>query len=193
MLKEENWEERYQQGSTGWDIGYPSTPLKEYFDQIEDKTIRILIPGAGNAYEAEYLHQLGFTNVFVLDLAPSPLKAFANRNPTFPKAHLIEGNFFNHEGQYDLMMEQTFFCAIIPDLRKAYAKKANELLAVKGKLIGLLWSVKLNQDHPPYGGNKAEYHKYFDPFFDYIYFIEAHNSIAPRKGRELFLLAQKKS
>ena len=189
----ENWEERYQQGNTAWDIGYPSTPLKEYIDQIKDKSIRILIPGAGNAHEAEYLHLKGFINVFVLDIAPSPLNAFAERNSSFPKNHLIEGDFFDHEGEYDLIMEQTFFCAISPDLRAAYAKKTFELLANKGKLMGLLWSVKLNEDHPPYGGSKLEYHTYFDQYFDYIYFEEAHNSISPRIGRELFLLAQKKS
>jgi hypothetical protein len=187
-----NWEERYQEGNTGWDIGYPSTPIKEYFDQLTDKSIRILIPGAGNAYEAEYLHELGFTNVFVLDIAPSPLKAFAERNPSFPKAHLIEENFFIHESEYDLIMEQTFFCAITPDLRTAYAEKVNKLLASKGKLTGLLWSVKLNEDHPPYGGSKEEYQTYFDVYFHYIHFEKAHNSIQPRKGRELFLLAQKK-
>lgn len=187
-----NWEQRYQEGNTGWDIGYPSTPLKEYFDQIKDKTIKILIPGAGNAYEAEYLCKQGFINVFILDIAPSPLKKFAERNPDFPKENLIEGDFFKHEGEYDLIMEQTFFCAITPDLRKAYAEKINQLLKPKGRLMGLLWSVELNKDHPPYGGNKEEYHEYFDTYFDYLYFEEAQNSIPPRKGRELFLLAQKK-
>ena len=50
-MKEEQsyWTKRYQEESTGWDIGYPSTPLKEYIDQLEDKSISILIPGAGNA------------------------------------------------------------------------------------------------------------------------------------------------
>ena len=44
------WSNRYEEDRTGWDIGYPSTPLKEYIDQLTDKTISILIPGAGNAY-----------------------------------------------------------------------------------------------------------------------------------------------
>lgn len=188
-----NWEDRYQEGSTGWDIGYPSPPLKEYFYQIEDKEIEILIPGAGNAHEAEYLHEAGFKNVTVIDIAPSPIEEFAKRNPSFPKENLILGDFFNHKANYDLIVEQTFFCAITPDLRQAYAYKVNELLKPKGKLMGLLWSVELNSDHPPYGGSKEEYHEYFDAYFDYITFEEAHNSIGPRKGRELFLLAQKKS
>ncbi|MFS4468005.1 hypothetical protein [Maribacter sp. 2210JD10-5] len=51
MQNEENyWTKRYHEEETGWDIGYPSTPLKAYIDQLEDKMISILIPGAGNAY-----------------------------------------------------------------------------------------------------------------------------------------------
>jgi len=54
------WENRYQNQQTGWDIGEISSPLKAYIDQLEDKSIKILIPGAGNAYEAEYLFLNGF-------------------------------------------------------------------------------------------------------------------------------------
>ena len=35
------WSLRYKEERTGWDIGYPSTPLKEYIDQLE-KVLRIL-------------------------------------------------------------------------------------------------------------------------------------------------------
>jgi len=63
----------------GWDIGYPSTPIKEYADQLTDKSIQILIPGAGNAYEAEYLWKQGFSNVHILDISEIPLKEFKKR------------------------------------------------------------------------------------------------------------------
>ena len=106
--------------------------------------------------------------------------------------HLIEDNFFNHSGEYDLIVEQTFFCAIHPEHRQAYAEKVHELLKPKGKLMGLLWSVELNEKHPPFGGSKEEYHNYFDPLFNFVHFGNSYNSIQPRSGRELFLLAEKK-
>ncbi len=187
-----DWEKRYQDKNTGWDIGKISSPLKEYFDQLNDKSVKILIPGCGKGHEAAYLHNKGFTNVFLLDLAPSPLKDFKNQHPTFRKKHLIQDNFFEHQGQYDLIVEQTFFCAIHPSHRQEYAKKVHQLLLPKGKLMGLLWSVKLNEDHPPFGGSKEEYHDYFDEYFEFVHFGNAYNSIKPRSGRELFLLAQKK-
>ena len=39
------WDSRYVSDEIGWDIGYPSTPLKEYIDTIENKNLKILIPG----------------------------------------------------------------------------------------------------------------------------------------------------
>ena len=31
------WNNRYHEKKTGWDIGHPSTPIKEYIDQLRDK------------------------------------------------------------------------------------------------------------------------------------------------------------
>jgi hypothetical protein len=186
-----NWQARYESGETGWDIGHVSTPLKTYFDQLENKELKILVPGGGNGYEAAYLHQQGFENVFLLDIAPKPLSDFSTNHPYFPKEHLIAGNFFEHKQSYDLIVEQTFFCAINPSDRQEYAQKTHELLLPKGKLMGLLWSVPLNADHPPFGGSKAEYLNYFNPLFNIHVLDNAYNSIQPRAGRELFLLAQK--
>ena len=66
------------------------------------------------------------------------------------------------------------------------------LLKPGGKLVGLLFNDKLNEDKPPFGGNAAEYRTYFELYFDTRTFDLCHNSIAPRAGRELFMVLQKK-
>ncbi len=66
LLDEKFWDSRYQSENTGWDIGQISTPLKAYFDQLDNKKLKILIPGGGNSYEAEYLFEKGFKNVYVV-------------------------------------------------------------------------------------------------------------------------------
>ncbi len=185
------WEEKYKNNNTGWNIGYPSTPIKTYIDQIKDKSIKILIPGAGNAYEAEYLHNKGFTNVWVLDLAKQPLINLKNRVHTFPDNHLMQGNFFEHTKQYDLILEQTFFCALNPTLRDKYVKKMAYLLSPKGKLVGLLFDFELTEQGPPFGGSLAEYKKRFSKYFKIRVLERAHNSIKPRNGRELFAIFEK--
>ncbi len=192
LLDAEYWEQRYQGNELGWDIGYPATPLKTYFDQLTNKNLRILIPGAGNAYEAEYLHEQGFTNVHVIDLAPSALKNLQQRIPTFPEAHLTEGNFFDLNDQYDLIVEQTFFCALHPELRTEYAAHMHRNLRPEGKLVGLLFDDALNTEHPPYGGTPTEYLTYFEPLFHVHTFERCYNSIPPRSDRELFMILRKK-
>ena len=99
---EEFWSQRYIDRRTGWDLGAVSEPLRAYIEQLEDKDAKILIPGAGNAYEAEYLHQQGFKQVYVLDISELPLKSFRERLPDFPTDHLLHGNFFDLEDQYKL-------------------------------------------------------------------------------------------
>ena len=58
-LDQDFWSKKYQSNQLGWDIGAVSTPIKEYIDQLKAKDISILIPGAGNAYEAAYLFEQG--------------------------------------------------------------------------------------------------------------------------------------
>lgn len=192
-LNDKYWTDRYKQNETGWDTGGITTPLREYFDQLGDKDLKILIPGAGNAYEAEYLVNNGFKRVYVCDLSPVPLQNLKDRCPKMPGGHLILGDFFKmKENQFDLVVEQTFFCAINPSLRKEYFDKVFQLLMPGGKLAGVLFDDKLNTEHPPFGGNKKEYLTYIPKDFDILHLDPCYNSIKPREGRELFIELQKK-
>ncbi len=186
------WDNRYREGETGWDVGSVSEPLKEYIDQLEDRGMKILLPGAGNAYEAEYLFLKGFRKVHVLDISTVAIEGFINRFPDFPRSQIINEDFFRHDGKYDLIIEQTFFCAIERRLRAEYAEKAFNLLNDNGTIAGLLFNHEFGKDEPPYGGTKEEYEKYFSPFFVTEIFENAYNSIKPRVGRELFFKFRKK-
>lgn len=190
-LDENFWTSKYDSKLTGWDIGYVSRPLKEYIDTLNDKNLKILIPGGGNSYEAEYLHNTGFNNVFVIDISKRPLENIKKRVPDFPENHLIHADFFKLEGQYDLILEQTFFCALNPELRTKYVDKMHQLLKNDGKLVGLLFNIPLNEDHPPFGGNEKEYRKLFEQKFDIEIMETAYNSIPARAGNELFIKMQK--
>ena len=69
--------------------------------------MKILIPGAGNGYEFDYLLEKGFTESYVIDIVQNLLMLFWNeiklkkKTPNPPR-------FFEHSGQYDLIIEQTF-------------------------------------------------------------------------------------
>ena len=107
-LDRDYWTNRYKNNTAQWDIGNPSTPIVEYIDQLTNKELKILIPGCGNSYEAEYLFEKGFSNVFLIDLSPEPIERFKLRNPKFPKNQLIVGDFFEHIGEYDLWVSRRY-------------------------------------------------------------------------------------
>ncbi len=189
-LSKEYWKERYQKKETGWDLGEVSPPIKAYFDKIENKELKILIPGCGNGYEGRYLFNKGFKNVHLLDFASEPLETFLLNTPSFPQGNLHNEDFFRHKGKYDIIVEQTLFCAIDPSLRRNYAEHLSSLLKRGGKVVGLLF----NRDFtggPPFGGNKEEYLTYFSPYFKKVKMEECYNSIPPRNGSELFIQLEK--
>ena len=191
-MNKDFWSSRYKEGNTGWDIGHISTPLKEYINQLNHKELKILIPGAGNSYEAEYLFNNGFREVYVCDIAEEPLKNLKERIPDFPEDQLLNKDFFELEASFDLILEQTFFCALPVNKRADYAKQMHSLLKPEGILAGLLFNFELKPDGPPFGGSKAEYLTYFSPYFKIDILEPCYNSIPPRQGNELFFKFRKK-
>ena len=191
-LNSKYWEERYQKGEDKWNVGEISSPIKEYIDQITDKKVKILIPGAGNGYEFEYLIKNGFENSFVVDYATTPLENIKKRIPNLNENQIINSDFFELEGKFDLIIEQTFFCALNPELREDYVRKMKSILNPKGKIAGLLFQFPLTAEGPPFGGSKEEYITLFQKDFNIITMEMAYNSIASRKNKELFVIFEKK-
>lgn len=181
------WNERYQSQQTGWDLKSPSTPLKEYIDQLSDLSLRILIPGCGNAYEAEYLLEKGFSHITLIDISEVLVQTLQEKFKNYPQIQVILGDFFDLQGSYDLILEQTFFCALHPDLRSAYANQMKNLLSKNGKLVGVMFQRDFGNPYPPFGGSKEEYLQLFEPYFTIVTMEDCYNSIPPRAGTELFI------
>lgn len=185
------WDNRYKENKTGWNIGYASPPIKEYIEQLNNKSASLLIPGAGNSFEAEFLWDQGFSNTYVLDIAKQPLENLKDRVKSFPKEQLLHQDFFELNRTFDFIIEQTFFCALNPYLRKQYVKKMRQLLKPNGKLVGLLFDFPLTESGPPFGGSIEEYKFIFSNFFRIKTLERATNSIKERQGKELFFIFER--
>ena len=187
------WNNRYSEKQTGWDLGDVSPPLKTYIDHLKDKSIRILIPGCGNCYEAAYLLEKGFQDITVIDIAPLVIESIQKKLPPgiSHKLNIINGDFFDLNEQFDLILEQTFFCALDPSLREAYAIKMKAILKPGGKLAGVLFNRDFDGG-PPFGGNEKAYHALFSKFFQINIMAPCYNSIEPRSGSEVFIEFEKK-
>jgi SAM-dependent methyltransferase len=99
---------------------------------------------------------------------------------------IVLGDFFEHKNQYDIIIEQTFFCALHPNDREKYVFKMHELLRKNGKLIGLLFNREFEKS-PPFGGSLKEYEMLFANSFILNSISPAINSVTPRTNSELFI------
>ena len=192
LLNETYWSDRYKNNSAAWDMGIVSPPLKEYFDQLTDKNIAILIPGCGNAYEAEYLLLNGFTNLTLIDISLLLVEKLQRKLAAYlgKELNIVCGDFFTLNQTFDLIVEQTFFCAIDPSLRLAYVEKMKALLTPNGKLTGVFFN-RTFEGGPPFSGSEAEYRLLFKDNFHIKIMEGCYNSISPRNGTELFVVLQK--
>ncbi|MFV8270995.1 methyltransferase [Flavobacterium sp. GT2N3] len=184
------WELQYEAKTTAWDLGKVAPPIQTYVDTIADKNCSILIPGCGNSYEAEYLLEQNFTNSTVIDIAPTLIAVLKEKFRNNSNIQIIVGDFFQHQGKYDLIIEQTFFCALPPTMRQKYVWKMHQLLAEEGILAGLLFN-RTYESGPPFGGSKDDYKLLFQGAFDFLKMDVSKNSIAPRANSELFIELKK--
>jgi phospholipid N-methyltransferase len=191
IINQEFWDNLYLTNDMVWDMGKVSPPIKEYIDLIEKKEVRILIPGCGNSYEAEYLLQLGFTNVTLIDIAPTLVNHLHEKFKNKLNINIVLGDFFDHQGNYDLVIEQTFFCALPPIMRQKYVLKMHQLIEENGKIAGLLFNKKFEYC-PPFGGSDQEYESLFGTHFDILSMEVCKTSIPKRAKNEFFIEFQKK-
>ncbi len=187
----EYWDNRYLTNETGWDMNQVSPPLKSYIDSLSDRDLAILIPGCGNAYEAKYLLEKGFKNVTLIDLSKVVTDRLKEKYKN-ESIGIVNENFLDHENKYDLILEQTFFCALNPVLREKYVAKCQELLNDHGKIAGVFFNKSFTATEPPFIATDNEYRELFEPFFTFLKFENCTNSIAPRMGYELAFEFEKK-
>lgn len=145
------WEQRYQQGQTGWDRGGISPNLLYWLENKKIKPCRILVPGCGNGHEVLYLAEKGF-DVTAIDIAPT---AVANLNKILAEnklhANVIQADFFNWnpEQTVDAIYEQTSLCALSPDLWVAYEHCLYQWLKPNGKLLAQFMQTG-SEEGPPF-------------------------------------------
>jgi SAM-dependent methyltransferase len=187
------WENRYRQGDTPWATRGWTPALIEYLAD-KPRHSSILIPGAGTSMEVLQLLEMGFTHITLCDISQSALDTIRELMAAYPdsdKVSYVHGDFFELSGAYDYIMEQTFFCALPPVMRKDYVDKMYDLLAEGGTLFGVLFGIEFDKQGPPFGGGENEYKTLFSKNFYIKEMSMCRNSIPPRMGSELFFICKK--
>ena len=189
------WDKKYLLNESQWDIGEPTPIFVDWFQKNKEKK-KILVPGCGKGHDAFFLAKLGH-DVYALDFAQEAVDymiRYARKHDVH--INILNKNIFDmkeYYGQFDIVLEYTFFCAIPVDSRQEYIKTIFDLLNDNGKLIGIFLPIKKNLDEggPPFGVYLPEVLNMFKNYFKIIQCYESALSIKPRLGNEKFVEMKK--
>jgi len=155
-----HWEQRYQQGETGWDRGEASPALHRWLEHEVLKPGRILIPGCGRGHEAVELARRDF-KVTAIDIAPSACSHLERELAAADvSGEVICGDLFAFKpaAPFDAIYEQTCLCAISPEQRQAYEQRLHDWLKPGGVLCTLFMQTGA-EGGPPFHCDVLSMHK----------------------------------
>jgi len=191
------WNDRYLNKDTSWDLG-STTPIFQHWSKSLKNKKKILVPGAGNGYDALYLAKLGH-DVYALDFSEQSIENIKLKaKESKININTIYDNFFNLDsklnGYFDIVLEYTFFCAIPISKRKEYIKKSYELLNIEGLFIGILLPLdkKISDSGPPFGIELENTLNDFSKYFVINNVEQSDLSVKPRANREVFVKMSRK-
>jgi SAM-dependent methyltransferase len=188
------WENRYQEGTSRWDLGQAAPPLAHLLTQPDaPKPGRAIALGCGRGHDALLFAQHGF-QVLGVDYAPSAIAAATAATQNLP-AQFIQRDIFDllpeYEGQFDYVIEHTCFCALELDLRDRYVDLAASLLKPDGQLLGLFFTHS-RPGGPPYGSSPEAIRQHFERRFAIASLAPTPYSVPSRQNEEHLGIFQKR-
>jgi methyl halide transferase len=187
-LSAEYWHQRYQQGSTGWDLGAPAPPFINLLASSAAPTPgKIAVLGAGRGHEALLFAAHRFEAIG-FDFAPAAVAAATEA----AKLRGLKVDFHQRDifgllpefsGSFDYVLEHTCFCAINPIQRPEYVQLVHSLLKPGGQLLALFFTHS-RTGGPPFGSTPTEIRRLFADGFEILSLEPAMDSIESRCGEE---------
>ncbi|KAG6475436.1 hypothetical protein ZIOFF_064656 [Zingiber officinale] len=180
------WEKCWEEGVTPWDLGQTTPVVHQLVQSGSLPKGRALVPGCGSGYDVV---AIASPERFVvgLDISSIAIKKAKEGSSSLPNANhftFVEADFFHWQPteKFDLIFDYTFFCAIDPNMRPAWAEKMRELLNPDGELITLIYLISGKEGGPPYNCTVDDYEKVLNPVGFRAVYIE-DNEIAVEKRK----------
>ena len=183
----EDWQRHYEENDLGWDLGQVAPPFVKLWQEEKLPLGKVLVPGCGRGHEVVFLAENGF-DVTAIDFSSGAVthlkNALKKRNL---EGRILHQDFFSldesHEGVYDLVLEQTFFCAISPKQRRDYVLNISRILKPGGILVGLFYHTD-EQGGPPYNTTREDIEMHFSKNFEIQELDKTSLSAEQRKDKE---------
>lgn len=189
------WSQRYEVGDTGWDLAGPSPVLVDMLPRMRLGPSRILVLGAGRAHDAAFLAQQGHF-VTAVDISENAIADAKKLYGHIEKLKLELADMFKAPphwlGSFDIVWEHTCFAAIEPARRTELIQVWKKVLTEQGQLMGVFMT-KEHRKGPPFGLTEWELRERLHKSFQFLYWGRWRKSAPGRQGKELFVLAKKKS
>jgi hypothetical protein len=193
----EFWQDLYDRGGDGWQLGGPAPSLVEVMDASPPPTGRVAVPGCGRGHDVRFLVGRGY-DVVGFDFAPAALdaaRALAGREGV--RATFEPRDVFSlagdHASAFDGVWEYTCFCAIDPGRRVEYARVLEAILRPGGWLLACFYPIRGGSGGPPFPVSSAEVCDLFGSRLTIERLAPPRRSPANRRGEELLMLARKGS
>ena len=187
------WEGRYQRSETGWDLACGHEGFDKILPQLKAPRSRIAVLGCGQGHDAALLASHGHL-VTAFDYSESALRVAQEKYGSITGLKFVRANAFelpeSYFGQFDVVFEHTFFCAMTPALRPRVVDLWKRLLSPRGQLWGVFFAIE-KRSGPPWGSTEWELRERLRRHFSFLYWTRIRTGPATRLGAEVFILAQK--
>ncbi|XP_020588593.1 probable thiol methyltransferase 2 isoform X1 [Phalaenopsis equestris] len=185
----DGWEKCWEEGVTPWDLGQTTPIISHLIQTGKLPEGRILVPGCGTGYDV--VAMASSTRFVVgLDVSTTAINKAKELSSSLPNARyftFLEEDFFTWTPPelFDVIFDYTFFCAIHPSMRSAWASKVSELLKPNGELITLMYLFDDQEVGPPYNTSVADYLEVLNRVgFKAISIVDNDLAVKQRKGAE---------
>jgi SAM-dependent methyltransferase len=189
------WDENYEQGTDGWDLGGPTPVFKRLISSRQLIPGRMIVLGAGRGYDAREFARHGF-QVTAVDFASQAVEEMHRLASPEAPVEILQYDIFtlpdSLNDSFDYVLEYTCFCAIDPKRRAEYADLVTRLLKLNGIYIDLAFPLDGRKGGPPFAVSVKEVLDLFQARgFKLISRDKPVDSVKSRRHAEELLLFQK--
>jgi methyl halide transferase len=192
--KQEDWQRHYDENDMGWDLGQVAPPFVRLWEEGKLPLGKVLVPGCGRGHEVLFLAGNGF-KVTGVDYSEGAV-TYLNKSLMEQglEGQILHQDFFSlddsHDAVYDLVIEQTFFCAISPRQRQSYVQHVTRMLKPEGMLVGLFYHTG-KEGGPPYNTTREDIETHFSKNFKTLKIEKSTDSAEQRKNKEWLAILKK--
>ena len=188
-----DWRGAWREGRTPWDAGQSPPALRDLLAADVVPAGKVLVPGCGTGYDLATLARPD-REVIGIDLSEEARDAFREAHPDLPgpvRYEVMDFFAFDIEGGVDFVWDYTFFCALDPAQRNAWAEVMVRLLKPDALLATLLFPFEdpiSNPEGPPWPINTELVRGFLGTRFDEVAVKSVERSHPGREGRERLAL-----